>query len=91
MGYKYKKISKFISLVLRHKPETIGLNLDFEGWASVDELLTKMSITNSEINFDILVDIVKTNDKQRFVFNTDKTKIRANQGHSIDIDLGLIP
>ena len=84
---KIKKISKYLSLLLRHQPEKIGLSLDNNGWASVAEILN-----HPEINF-IMVDleeVVATNDKKRFSFNEDKTKIRANQGHSIKgIDLEL--
>ena len=77
--------SKFLSLILRHKPETIGLQLDKNGWADIDELL---SLSNSTI--EQLDEIVATNNKQRFSYNVDKTKIRANQGHSIQVDLELV-
>ncbi len=87
-----KKISKFLSLVLRHKPETIHLNLDENGWAYVDELITKSRRDSYQgFTFEELDEIVGTNDKQRFIFNEDKTKIRANQGHSVAIDLALQP
>ncbi|WP_326981576.1 RNA 2'-phosphotransferase [Chryseobacterium sp. MYb264] len=87
-----KKISKFLSLVLRHKPEVINLTLDENGWTSVDELLTKSKRdVHQGLTFEELDEIVETNDKKRFVFNEDKTRIRANQGHSIDIDLALKP
>jgi putative RNA 2'-phosphotransferase len=87
-----KKISKFLSLVLRHKPEIINLNLDENGWTNVDELLTKSKRDSHQgLTFEQLEEIVETNDKKRFIFNEDKTKIRANQGHSIDIDLALKP
>lgn len=83
-----KKHSKFISLLLRHKPETVGLTLDEYGWAEVDELLLKVNKNGKNITKEDLVTIVTTNDKQRFTFNNDQTKIRANQGHSININLG---
>ena len=84
------KISKFLSLVLRHQPEIIGLNLDENGWADTSELLSKMNSNNhNSITMPILEHVVATNSKKRFAFNDDKTRIRANQGHSIDIDLGL--
>lgn len=86
-----KKISKFLSLVLRHKPETINLVLDENGWANVDELITKSTNDFQGFTFEELDEIVQTNDKKRFIFNEDKTKIRANQGHSIDIDLAFKP
>ncbi len=84
-----KRISKFLSLVLRHKPQTIQLNLNEQGWADVDELLTKMTKHRKNITFDQLQYVVENNDKQRFTFNDDQTKIRANQGHSNDIQLNL--
>jgi putative RNA 2'-phosphotransferase len=84
-----KKISKFLSYVLRHHPELINLNLDENGWADVDELITKSTNDSQGFTFEELNEIVKTNDKKRFIFNEDKTRIRANQGHSIDVDLAL--
>lgn len=81
-----KNKSKFLSLILRHKPEQVGLTLDANGWASVEELLTKVELTMPELE-----EIVETNDKKRFIFNEDNTQIRANQGHSIAVDLGLEP
>ena len=84
-----KNISKFLSLVLRHAPETIKLNLDKNGWANVDELISKCHQFGKEFNFEILEEVVETNDKKRFTFNEDLTKIRANQGHSIDVELNL--
>ena len=80
--------SKFISLILRHKPETIGITLDEHGWANVDELIAGISKTH-EINREILEEIVRTDNKQRYSFNEDKTLIRANQGHSIPVDVEL--
>ena len=80
--------SKFISLILRHKPETIGITLDEHGWANVDELIEGISKTH-EINREILEEIVRTDNKQRYSFNEDKTLIRANQGHSIPVDVEL--
>lgn len=80
--------SKFVSLILRHKPETIGIQLDEHGWANVEELIAGISKTH-EINREILEEIVRTDNKQRFTFNEDKTKIRANQGHSIPVDVEL--
>ena len=90
MNEKHKKtISKFLSLVLRHSPETIGLTLDANGWADVEELLTKSARQHHSFSKEELEEIVATNDKQRFIFNADKTKIRANQGHSVEVDLSL--
>jgi len=82
------KISKFLSFVLRHKPEAIGLSLDAEGWADVDELIHKADVP---ISHALLYKVVSENDKKRFVLSGDKKLIRANQGHSIEVDLGLKP
>lgn len=78
-----------MSLVLRHKPDEIGLIIDNEGWARVDELISKMNKKGIVVNFQIIDEVVQTNDKKRFAFNEDKTLIRANQGHSIEIELNL--
>ena len=84
-----KKTSKFLSYVLRHHPELIGLNLDENGWADVEELIIKSTNDTQGFTFEELNEIVETNDKKRFIFNEDKTRIRASQGHSIGIDLNL--
>lgn len=78
-----KRISKFLSLLLRHQPETIGLGLDENGWADVEELINKSKKRRMYFSLSDLEIVVAENDKQRFSFNEDKTKIRANQGHSI--------
>lgn len=80
--------SRFMSLILRHQPETIDINLDEHGWANVDELIAGISRTH-EFDMDILEEIVKTDNKLRYSFNEDKTLIRANQGHSIPVDVEL--
>ena len=85
-----KKTSIFISLILRHKPETIGISLDEHGWADVDELIKGINKTDDyHIDMGILEEIVRTDNKQRYSFNEDKTKIRANQGHSVNVDVEL--
>ena len=81
-----KSTSKFISLILRHKPEAIGITLDEHGWADVDELIEGISRTQS-IDREMLDEIVATDEKQRYSYNEDKTLIRANQGHSIPVDV----
>ncbi len=83
------KLSKYISLLLRHKPETIGLNLDENGWANSDEMIEKSAKNGINFSKEDLVLIVKNCKKQRFTFNQDETKIRANQGHSIPVNLEL--
>ncbi len=83
--------SKFLSLVLRHKPETIGIDLDPNGWVDVDVLLDRASANGRDISPELLSQVVETNDKKRFAFSPDGLRIRANQGHSVDIELGLQP
>ena len=80
--------SKFISLILRHKPETIGISLDEHGWANVDELIEGIAKTRT-FDMPLLEKIVSTDEKQRYSFSDDKTLIRANQGHSIPVDVEL--
>jgi putative RNA 2'-phosphotransferase len=84
-----KGISKLLSYILRHLPETIGLKLDENGWADVNELIAKFDLYDRKIDFEQLDYIVENNDKKRFAFNGDKTKIRASQGHSIAVELNL--
>ncbi|MEZ5008488.1 MAG: RNA 2'-phosphotransferase [Chitinophagales bacterium] len=86
----YTKQSKFLSLVLRHKPETIGITLSEKGWVDTKILIQKMNEIGREIDFETLSFIVETNNKKRFAFNEDKSKIRASQGHSLDINLGYV-
>ena len=81
-----KETSKYISLILRHKPEVIGITLDEHGWANVDELIEGIARTQ-KFDMDILEEIVRTDEKQRYSFNEDKTRIRANQGHSVQVDV----
>lgn len=76
--------SRYISLILRHKPEVIGITLDEHGWADVEALIHGVGI-----NMSTLEEIVETDDKKRYSFNEDKTLIRANQGHSIPVDVEL--
>ena len=83
-----KETSKFISLILRHKPEEIGITLDEHGWANVDELIEGIAKTRI-FDMSMLEEIVRTDEKQRYSFNEDKTLIRANQGHSIPVDVEL--
>ena len=77
-------MSKRLSYILRHKPESIGIKLDRFGYANVEELLEKLKMNKEELE-----KIVATDNKNRYSFNEDKTKIRANQGHSIKVDLEL--
>lgn len=80
------KTSRFISMILRHKPGVIGITLDEHGWANVSELVEGVNKVHP-LDMETLEEIVRTNEKQRFSFNEDKTKIRANQGHTIPVDV----
>lgn len=84
-------VSRFLSLVLRHDPEAIGLRLDANGWADVDELMAKAVAHGQAIDRIVLERIVRENDKRRFALSPDGRRIRASQGHSVAIDLGLEP
>jgi putative RNA 2'-phosphotransferase len=86
----YIKISKFMSLLLRHSPETIHLNMDKNGWVSIQELIDNANkYKKIHLTMDLIKTVVETNDKQRFVISDDGQRIRANQGHSITVDLEL--
>lgn len=85
------RLSKFLSLVLRHRPEQIGITLDVQGWTEVDVLIQQMNSKGMSITPEKLQQVVETNNKNRFAFNETKTKIRASQGHSVAIELGYIP
>lgn len=84
----HQNISKYISLILRHKPEAIGITLDEHGWANVEDLVAGIAKDN-DFNIEMLEEIVATDKKQRYSFNEDRTLIRANQGHSIPVDVEL--
>ena len=85
-----KEHSKFLSLVLRHQPEVINIKLTDDGWADVNELITKANNHGFDFSCASIADIVATSEKQRFKLSDDKKRIRANQGHSINVDIGLI-
>jgi len=91
MNQKLVSTSKFLSLVLRHKPEEIGLSLDANGWASIDDLILLASKKGTALTREVIEAVTADNDKKRFVISPNGKKIRANQGHSVAIDLGLIP
>ncbi len=86
-----KRISKRLSLHLRHEPEGLGLTLEPGGWVKVNDLLKGFSKTHFKITREELETVVRENDKQRFSFDETGTKIRANQGHSAEVDLQLEP
>lgn len=83
--------SKFLSLVLRHKPETIGLTLDKNGWVDTNTLLAALKTAGKPLSMSELETIVAENNKKRFAFNDNKSRIRASQGHSLNVDLAYKP
>jgi putative RNA 2'-phosphotransferase len=83
--------SKYHSLVLRHRPEVIGIELDANGWVEVEVLLSALAQHQKGLTRRELIELVETNDKQRFAFSKNGVRIRASQGHSKDIDLGYTP
>jgi putative RNA 2'-phosphotransferase len=85
------RISKYLSLVLRHDPAAAGITLDAEGWVAVEELLAGAARNGFPFTRAELEEVVRTNDKQRFALSGDGQRIRANQGHSVSVDLGLNP
>jgi len=85
------RTSKFLSLVLRHEPEKIGLKLDSAGWVDVDELLIACRFSGYPLQVEELQEVVSTNEKKRFAFSEDGRKIRASQGHSVEVALGYEP
>jgi putative RNA 2'-phosphotransferase len=83
-----KRISKFLSLVLRHQPGKIGIKLDEQGWTDTAILISQLRLNGVSIDMPILQYIVDTNPKKRFALDEKGDRIRANQGHSVDVDLG---
>lgn len=82
------EVSRFLCFILRHKPDAVGITLDEHGWASTRELIHAVSRTHP-LDMEMLEEIVRTDDKMRYSFNEDKTLIRANQGHSVPVDVEL--
>lgn len=82
------RISRYISMILRHHPEKAGVSLDEHGWADVDALIAGVSKVHP-LTRELLEEIVRTDDKQRYSFSEDGTRIRANQGHSVHVDVEL--
>lgn len=83
------KISKLLSLVLRHKPGVLGLELDEQGWVDVEVLIRQANAHGHALTPELLRQVVAENDKQRFAFSLDGRRVRASQGHSVAVDLGL--
>jgi len=91
MANEIESTSKFLSFVLRHQPHAIGLKLDGEGWADVQDLIVLSKSDGRNLTLELIEEVVATSDKKRFAFSNDRTKIRASQGHSVSIELGLKP
>lgn len=91
MHTNLKNVSKFLSYILRHNPQKYDLVIDKQGWVSVDDILTASKRDGHPLTRETIEEVVVTNNKKRFSFSEDGTKIRANQGHSIKVDLGLEP
>lgn len=83
------KLGRFLCLVLRHHPEAAGIILDKHGWADAESLLRGVCATGRQIDRETLERIVREDNKQRYSFSDDHTRIRANQGHSIQVDVEL--
>ena len=88
---RLKEISKSLSYVLRHRPETVGIELEAGGWVSVEMLIAAFQREGKHLTAQILSEVVGHNDKQRFEFSEDGLRIRARQGHSVEVDLGYVP
>ncbi|MDF7758537.1 RNA 2'-phosphotransferase [Kosakonia cowanii] len=82
MSKKSTDTSKFLSYVLRHKPEAIELTLDKEGWAVIDELILRAGNKGYALDKDLIFDVVESSEKKRFMISEDGLRIRAAQGHS---------
>jgi putative RNA 2'-phosphotransferase len=85
------QLSKFLSFILRHQPDAIGLGLDSHGWAKIDELIEKGNAARAHFSREDVLHVVETSDKKRFSISADGLCIRAAQGHSVSVDLGLSP
>lgn len=89
MNKNLKSASKFLSLLLRHQPEKLALNMDDEGWVEIGELVANSASNNVSFTEQMIREIVATSDKQRFAIDRSGKRVRANQGHSIDVNLNL--
>jgi putative RNA 2'-phosphotransferase len=85
---QHTQLSKFLSFVLRHRPDSIGLAMDTAGWVSIDELLEKSVADGKALDRTVLMEIVNSDKKSRYAVSEDGLRIRANQGHSVEVELG---
>jgi putative RNA 2'-phosphotransferase len=86
-----ERVSKLLSFGLRHRPDELGLQLDAAGWADVDQVLESLAVRGEQLTLEELLQVVATSDKKRFALSEDGRRIRANQGHSVSVELGLRP
>jgi putative RNA 2'-phosphotransferase len=86
-----KKLSKLLSYVLRHHPEEVEISLDENGWVDVHQLIEALQKQGHEVDMQAIDFVVANNEKKRFAFNADKTRLRASQGHSVRVDLDYQP
>lgn len=91
MKSEHIKTSKLLSYVLRHNPGEFGVTLDPRGWVDISTLLEALGKSGKSVSRETLEEVVQTNDKQRFAISEDHSRIRANQGHSIEVDLEYAP
>ena len=91
MQSRLVRVSKFLSRVLRHKPGLIGVELDRAGWVAVSDLLAACRAHNFPVTREELAEVLRENDKQRFALSEDGARIRASQGHSVEVELGYAP
>ena len=89
MSIDRTQLGKFLSLILRHKPDAIGLELDSQGWANIEQLIDKAHAAGTKFDRTELLHVVETSDKKRFSVSADGLRIRAAQGHSVSVELGL--
>src|SRR5690242_11267365 len=85
------KLSRFLSLVLRHEPQAIGVALDRNGWVEIDELILKCQAKGKQLSREVIDALVATGPKRRFAISEDGRRIRASQGHSVEVDLAYEP
>jgi putative RNA 2'-phosphotransferase len=84
------RVSKLLALGLRHEPSALGITLDRAGWSTVDTVLAGLAVRGEAVSREQLEEVVATSDKKRFAFSEDGARLRASQGHSVEVELGLL-
>ena len=90
MAASPEQIGRYLSFLLRHRPDAIGLELDVGGWACIDDLVQLTARSQTPLSREAIEHVARTNDKQRYTISDDGVRIRANQGHSFAVDLDLV-